>query len=159
MEKRFVYNTIPFDAAQVKASGDAFETAALTVMALCAYREDKEKAIAMLNKLKGPSPLTPFEIQFLRDRLMGKDYKPFSFLEGATPANNYKPNQPYAITVSDNPYSWQNENYAVLWVKSSGADSPREIRLRKKPSTGEWFLVEQMILSDIRIPVAEDPWA
>ena len=36
---------------------------------------------------------------------------------------------------------------------------PRQIRLRTKPSTGEWFLWEQFILSDIRPPKSADPWA
>ena len=36
---------------------------------------------------------------------------------------------------------------------------PRAIRLRKKPSTGQWFLIEIQCLSDIRVPVETDPWA
>ena len=40
-----------------------------------------------------------------------------------------------------------------------GADSARQIRLRTKPSTGQWFLWEQFLLSDIRVPVSADPWA
>jgi len=37
---------------------------------------------------------------------------------------------------------------------------PRPIKLRQKPSTGEWFLWEYSSpLSGIRIPAAEDPWA
>ena len=48
---------------------------------------------------------------------------------------------------------------ANVQVESGGADSPRQIRLRTKPSTGEWFLWEQFILSDIRPPKSADPWA
>ena len=37
---------------------------------------------------------------------------------------------------------------------------PRPIKLRQKASTGDWFLWEySSILSGIRIPSAEDPWA
>ena len=37
---------------------------------------------------------------------------------------------------------------------------PRPMKLRQKASTGEWFLWEySSILSGIRIPAAEDPWA
>jgi len=46
-----------------------------------------------------------------------------------------------------------------MYVTSGGADSPRPIKLRKKPSTGQWFLNEIQCLSDIRTPVAADPWA
>ena len=66
---------------------------------------------------------------------------------------------PYAVSVASNPYSFTNENWAVMHVQSSGADSLRQIKLRKKPSTGQWFLNEIQCLSDIRIPVEADPWA
>jgi hypothetical protein len=44
-------------------------------------------------------------------------------------------------------------------MKSTGADTPREIRMRHKPSTNQWFVEDQMLLADIRVPVAADPWA
>ena len=66
---------------------------------------------------------------------------------------------PYTIEISDNPHSYPEENWATLYVQSAGADSPRGIKLRKKPSTGQWFLNEIQCLSDIRVPAAEDPWA
>ena len=106
-----------------------------------------------------PPRLSTFEKQFLKDRLQGKEYKPFSFFKGATTANGYEPAKPYEIVVSDNPYSYPEENWATLYVKSSGADSERSIKFRKKPSTGQWFLNEIQCLSDIRVPAAADPWA
>jgi len=99
------------------------------------------------------------EKQFLQDRLRGKGYKPRSFFAGATPENAYSPTMPYSITVSENPYSFYNENWATLYVTSGGADTPRQIKLRKKPSTGQWFLNEIQCLADIRVPKEEDPWA
>lgn len=159
MEKTFTYNSIPSNASEIKAPTDPFETVALTALILCNYKNDVNATIEMLNVLKGPAPVSQYEIQFLRDRLVGKEYKPYSFFAGATVDNEYTPTVPYTITVTDNPYSYQEENYAVLFIQSSGADSPRQVKLRKKPSTGEWFLVEQFLLSDIRIPTAQDPWA
>lgn len=144
--------------AQGKMNNDKY-VAALSMAALCSYGENPQLAIDMLNVLKGPQPLSPFEIQFLRDRLAGKSYKPFSFFAGSSPENGYKPTAPYTITVYDSPYSYPEENYATLYLQSTGADSPRNIKLRKKPSTGEWFLLELQMLSDIRIPTEEDPWA
>jgi hypothetical protein len=44
-------------------------------------------------------------------------------------------------------------------VKSSGADQPREFKLRLMPSTGQWFINDILALGDIRIPVSDDPWA
>lgn len=136
-----------------------FKTAALALLALCTYKYDKEACYLMLNYLRGPEPLTEFDKQFLRDRLGGKEYKPYSFFKGATPENAYTPSKPYTITVRQNPYSFTEENYCVLWVKSAGADTEREIKLRKKPSTGQWFIRDFVCLADIRIPKNEDPWA
>lgn len=135
--------------------------AALTVAALCMYPVDKEACFEMLNYLHGPRGLTPSDRQFIADRFRDKDYVPRSYFVGATPENNYEPNEPYTIKFFENPYARQNiaEGYLTLQVESGGADSPRQIRLRTKPSTGEWFLWEQFILSDIRPPKAADPWA
>ncbi|MBE5964051.1 MAG: hypothetical protein IKL73_04035 [Lachnospiraceae bacterium] len=137
----------------------AFKTTALTIVALCSYEKNPEGCIEMLNFLKGPEDLSTHEKDFIKERLNGKFYKTFSFFEGATPENSYTPNVPYIIKVSENPYSFDEENWATLYVKSSGADNPRPIKLRKKPSTGQWFLNDIQCLSDIRIPVKDDPWA
>lgn len=158
MEKTFKFDNIPTSVNEIKVSTDPFETVARVVAVLCNYKNDISSTVEMLTVLKGPAGFSEYEKQFLRDRLSGKEYKPFSFFEGATPENEYTPTMPLRITVSDNPYSYQDENYVNLFVKSSGADSPRSIKLRKKPSTGEWFMVENFILSDIRIPVSQDPW-
>lgn len=136
-------------------------TAALTVAALCLYPADKEAAMQMLEFLHGPKGLSVYDKQFLADRFRDKDYVPRSYLAGSTPQNNYTPTEPYTVTVFENPYSRANfaDGYLTLHICSGGADSPRQIKLRHKPSTGQWFLWEQFLLSDIRPPVAADPWA
>lgn len=157
---------IPANLAELQAMPEGAlkepqHTAALTVAALCMYPADKEACFEMLNYLHGPRGLTPSDRQFIADRFRGKDYVPRSYFEGATPQNNYEPSAPYTIRFFENPYSRANidEGYLTLHVESGGADSPRQIRLRTKPSTGEWFLWEQFILVDIRVPVCDDPWA
>ena len=135
-----------------------FETAAMTVLALCVYPKDRELSIKMLNYLRGPRPLSGMDINFIRDRFMDKDYVPRSYFEGAVPGNDYTPDKPYKITVSDNPYSYENKGYAKVFVKSGGADSPREIVLREAKD-GKWYLWDQFILSDVRKPESENPWA
>ena len=162
MERTFVFETLPNNVEALQtlpefAMSDPFMTAALTVAVLCRYEEDPVATVEMLNALKGPRPLSQFEIQFLRDRLAGKGYKPFSFFQGAVPANDYTPTLPYTITVSDDPYSYQNEGYARLQLRSNGADNPRPITLRKKGD--QWMLWDQIILGDIRTPAKDDPWA
>lgn len=161
-----VFNQLPQNLEQLKAMPEAallepVHTAALVVAALCRYPQDKAAALEMIAYLKGPRELSEYEKQFLEDRFREKDYVPRSFFDGATPQNNYEPSKPYTITAFENPYSRDNidEGYITLHLTSGGADSPRQIKLRTKPSTGQWFLWEQFLLSDIRIPVEADPWA
>ena len=157
---------LPTSLAQLQAMPEGKlqkpeHTAALTVAALCLYPTDKEAALQMLEYLHGPKGLSVYDKQFLADRFRDKDYVPRSYLAGATPQNNYAPSEPYTVTVFENPYSRANfaEGYLTLHIRSGGADSPRQIKLRHKPSTDQWFLWEQFLLSDIRPPVAADPWA
>ena len=158
----FKFDKIPQNKAELQALPEAaltspFAVAALSVLVLCNYENDKDKTIEMLNFLKGPQPLSVYETQFLRDRLAGKGYKTFSFFEGSNPQNNYTPTTPYTITTFDNPYSYDNEGYAKIYMRSSGADSERYLSLRKKGD--QWFVWEIFYLSDIKTPAKDDPWA
>ena len=160
----FTFPALPANLSELQALPEsdlksAFKTTALTILALCRYEHDQNAAIEMLNFLKGPEDLSTYEKQFIAERMKGQEYKPRSFLAGSSPENGYQPTTPYTITVSETPYSFDNENWATLYVTSSGSDNPRPIKLRKKPSTGQWFLNDIQCLSEIRIPVAEDPWA
>lgn len=163
--KTFTFETLPQNADELAgqpeaALTDVYAVAALSLLALTRFETNRDESVAMLNFLKGPDPMTPMAIQQIADRFMdGKFYVVNSFFEGATPANNYTPSKPYKIRVSSTPYSFDNENWAVLYLHSGGADSPRPVKLRKKPSTGQWFLVEIQYLADIRPPVASDKWA
>ncbi|MBP5689755.1 MAG: hypothetical protein J6W74_02450 [Bacteroidales bacterium] len=163
--RTFTFQELPTTLEAFKALPEAtlvdmYAVAALSLVALTRYEADRDTAIAMLNYLKGPEELSNLEIQNLNDRFMdGKFYKVNSFFGGATPENNYTPSQPFTVEVSSNAYSFENEGWAVLYLKSGGADNPRPVRLRMKPSTSQWFLVEIQYLGDIRQPVASDKWA
>lgn len=163
----FTFNSLPQNLNELQALPEAsltdpYAVAALTIAALTRYGTSSADCIKMLNFLKGPEPLSGYEAQFIRERLQGKEYKPFSFFKGATPSNNYTPSRPYKITVDSNPYSFTTDGsgheWCTLFVTSGGADNPRQIKLRKKGSTGQWFLNEIQCLSDIRTPAAEDKW-
>ena len=162
--KTIVFSSLPLSAEELKAMEgasltDPAYTAAFTAAALCAYPEHPEAAIEMLDYLKGPESVSAYEKQFLKDRFRGADYIARSYFEGASVQNGYRPSVPYRITVIEQPNSRSEENWMTLYLRSAGADSPRSIRLRRKPSTGQWFLNEQMLLAGIRVPAAEDPWA
>ena len=156
---------LPVNLAQMQAMPEAAlkepqHAAALAIAALTMYSVDKEAALEMLEFLQGPRGLTGYDRQFLTDRFRDKDYVPRSYFAGATPQNNYEPSVPYTLTFFENPYSRDqiNEGYLTLHIKSGGGDNPRQVKLRTKPSTGQWFLWEQFLLSDIRQPVSADPW-
>ncbi|MBR4858367.1 MAG: hypothetical protein IKU08_04195 [Clostridia bacterium] len=160
----FTFASLPTSVAELQALPEAsldsaFKTTALTLAVLCNYEHNPDATIEMLNFLKGPGEVSGFEKQFIKEHLGSETYKARSYFEGATPQNSYKPDVPYKITVIENPYSFDNQDWATLYVKSGGADNPRPMKLRRKPSTGQWFLVEIQCLADIRVPVEEDPWA
>lgn len=158
----FEFSEIPSTLDELKSLPEAkletpFMTAALTVLALCRYEKDVNSAIEMINFLKGPVDLTEYDKQFLRDRLKGKSYVPRSYFEGTSPENDYTPPVPLTVKVFEYAYSYSEDGYAMLEIRSSGADSPRQIKLRKKGS--EWFLWQQYLLPDIRTPKKDDAWA
>lgn len=160
----FTFTALPTTLEELRALPEAsldspYKTAAMALVALCRYEADEATAWEMLDFLKGPETLSNMEKQFIRERLAGKSYKCLSFFAGATPDNGYTPTTPYRLTVSANPYSFQTEHWATMFVTSGGADDPRPIKLRQKPSTGQWFLSEVQCLSDIRLPKEQDPWA
>ena len=158
---RVEFDALPQSAAEVAPCRTPEETAALTVAALVRFTENQAAGIEMLNVLRGPKgPLSAQEIQLLKDQLLrDRDYVARSHFNGATPDNNYTPLQPYSVTVADSVHSYDQENYATLYIRSGGADSPRPITLRKKPSTGEWFLWNHVgLLPGIRVPASQDPW-
>jgi len=164
-KETYTFEALPETLEALKAMPEAvlddpFKTAALTVCALCAYSKDREVGTEMLNFLRGPRPMSPADVSFLNDRLMdGKDYVARSYFEGATPANGYTPATPYTVKVISNQYSkLENGNYMKLLIHSGGADSPRSVTLRKTGG-GTWYLWEQNLLSDIRIPTSQDAWA
>lgn len=161
--RTIVFEDMPSTLEEFKALEEArmstpFDTAALTVCALSYYPINKQLSIEMLNFLRGPRPLSGMDLQFLADRFRDKDYVPRSYFLGATPDNDYEPNEPYSIEVEDNPYSYQNEGYATLYIHSGGADNPRQVQLRKAKDE-KWYLWDQFLLADIRKPESENPWA
>lgn len=161
-------NEMPKDVEALKALPgadlkDPFKVAALTVAALCQFPIDRDASVAMLNYLRGPRPLSPMDISFIKDRFMdGVDYVPRSYLTGAAVANDYTPAVPYTVHVLEMVHSKDiyDQGYYRLFFRSGGADNERYLDLRHKPSTDQWFLWEfGGLLVGIRTPVSKDPWA
>ena len=142
-------NTLPATLAEFQAlpRSTPEEVCAGFLCALNLYTKSPNDGVAAMDLLRGPRPMTPYDSQFLRDRLRGKEYLPLAYFDGATPQNGYRPQD-------------VEEGYLRVFLQTAGADAPRPVKLRQKPSTGEWFLWEYSSpLSGIRIPASQDPWA
>lgn len=158
------FEQLPRTVAELQAMPESslaepYFTAALTMAAFCAFPEAREECYAMLEYLSGPKGLSNAEKSFIRDRFMdGQDYVPRSYFEGAVPDNDYTPAEPLTVRVFADPLG-SEEGYCSLWMQSGGADGRRPLKLRLKPSTGQWFLWSQNLLGGIRTPKSRDPWA
>lgn len=158
---QITYQSLPANIAEF-TSADLSRpeaTCALFLAALLLFDQDKDAGTEAMNVLRGPRPLSGYDVQFLRDRLRGKSYLPLAYFEGATPQNNYTPSKPYTLQVLPDPRPQNIEpGYLRVFLKTTGADSPRPMKLRQKGEN--WYLWEySSILSGIRIPEQEDPWA
>lgn len=162
-KQTFTFADLPETLAQMQAMPEAalkdpFQTAALTVCALCVYSAYPQVGTEMLNWLRGPRPLSPMDISFLNDRFRDGIHVPFSYFQGATPENDYTPTRPLTLTIEAGPYADANPGYKKLHIRSGGADNAREIVLRQK-GDGTWLLWDQFLLLSIRQPKSADPWA
>lgn len=163
-KKTYKVNAIPKSAAELKALSifnlkDPFCTAALTVIAFAAYESDPAACYEMLDVLNGPTEWSAYDKSFCKNQFSQYPYVARSYFAGATVANNYKPTVPYTVTVTDNPNSRSADDFITLYIRSAGADNPRAVSFRKKPSTGEWFVTGYNgLLAGIRKPAADDPW-
>ncbi len=161
--RTFTFPALPESLAQMQALPEAaltdpFQAAALTVCALCAYAADRAIGTEMLNWLRGPRPLSNYDISFLNDRFSEGHHVPFSYFAGAVPGNDYTPTVPFTLTFEAGPYADANPGYKKLHVHSGGADAPREVVLRQT-SDGRWLLWDQFLLMSIREPKSDNPWA
>lgn len=134
-------------------------TCAMFLCALNLFVADRDAGVEAINILKGPAELSAYDIQFLRDRVMDKPYLPMIYFEGATPENNYKPEAPYTLNLYEDGRPQDiEEGYLRLYLQTAGADSKRPIKLRHKD--GNWYVWDYPgLLSDVRKPKSEDPWA
>lgn len=154
--KTFVFADYPKNADELKKMPELdfsspLSTAAFAMLVLLEYDESPENTIEMLNVLKGPQPMNGMDVQFLRDRIKGRGYIPRSYFEGSSVKNDYTPNVPYKITVSEYAYTYQSEGYAKVQVQSSGADSPRPIELRRRAINGSYGVILHSLTYELRL--------
>ena len=122
-------NTLPATLAEFQAlpRSTPEEVCAGFLCALNLYTKSPNDGVAAMDLLRGPRPMTPYDSQFLRDRLRGKEYLPLAYFDGATPQNGYRPTAPYTLTVlPDQRPQDVEEGYLRVFLQTAGADAPRE---------------------------------
>ena len=159
--KSVEFSSLPMTLTQFESLPQAemqspYETAAMFIVALNHYIQNKVESIAMINFLKGPNQLSPRELNLIKMQMT--DYLARSYFNGATPQNDYTPTQPHNVVISDNKHSYNNHGSAKLFIHCGGADSPRPIELRLAKDS-RWYLTGfSSLLVGIRSTESTNPW-
>ena len=161
---KVIINKLPETIEEFKAmpQADLSNPANTCAMFLCAcelFISDRDAGREAMDFLRGPRPMTEYDMQFLRNRFIDKKYLPKVYFEGASPDNNYEPRKPSTLEVYDDTTSAKPQpGYLRLFLETAGADRKRPITLRGKGD--KWYLWEySSILLGVVPPKAEDPWA
>ena len=144
---------------------DPNNVAALLIHTFCNYNPNNtNEFFEMLQYLYGEfQPLSPLMKQSVQDRMKQNEKYKFigkSYFKGANPNNDYTPTE-YTIDVTKNPYSEVEGGYLRLFLKSGGADTERPVTLRLAKD-GNYYIWSDScmgLLSDIREPESNNPWA
>ena len=139
---------------------------AMFVLALKIFTEDNELGIKCLiasitlsrlsnsNDFYKGYDILRTDLSRINSQLKYHLYLPKSYIDGSNPENAYNVKLPYIINLKSNPYSGSmaDEKFKVF-IKCSGADSPRPITLEKN-NKGLWKAKEwSSIIVGIRKPV------
>ena len=127
--------SLPEFQARIAEGRQPEHICALFLCALALFERDRDAGTAAMDILRGPRPMTPYDCQFLRDRLRGKAYLPLAYFEGATPQNGYQPCVPYTLNVlaesdlpayrkpSSDSYDEVDSEIRVVWRTDDGDET------------------------------------
>ena len=144
--------------------------AAMMVVALLAYASDeklgqqcltiavdRDRLVEGSDGYKGWQ-LGNRDLRLVRDQLADRVYLPRSYIEGTTPENGYQlPDPPHTVAYTGDPRGDTSEGTLKIFVASSGASSPRPVKV-KVNARGIWKASEwSSLLVGIRAPVDQTP--
>ena len=159
---KVTYHQLPQNQADMEAlvaeygREDERRVCAYFHAALVRYPDSADDCYDMLDVLRGPQPMSASEKSFMKERFSDKLYLPRTYFEGATPKNEYQPDEPWAIIIYDDPVR-PPDGYAYTMVASGGADNKRRIVMRIKDGQKYRWEYNGALLS-VRLPASEDPW-
>jgi hypothetical protein len=120
---------------------------------------DNSPAMLMDNQqtpsYKGKSPSR--STLYLIERLQGKPWISRSYIKGTTPQEGYRLQKDgLVLQIGRNPYSVIDDRTIKVFVNSSGAASPRPIRMAKNDA-GIWKVAEfSSLVVDVQAPLQGD---
>lgn len=159
---KVIYHQLPQNQADMEAlvaeygREDERRVCAYFHAALVRYPDSADDCYDMLDVLRGPQPMSAAEKSFMKERFSDKLYLPRTYFEGATPKNEYQPDEPWKIIIYDDPVR-PPDGYAYTMVASGGADNKRRIVMRIKDGQKYLWEYNGALLSG-RLPASEDPW-
>jgi hypothetical protein len=154
-------NAKGFDELTAAITNTPEGAAAKMVLALTLYSVNQGDGEIALAKVVHPGQLSPAgsesklskrSIDLIKNQIGGKPHQMHSYIIGTSPDQGYQlPAPPYSFDFTTNPHSGRAEEGRIkLFIKSSGADSPRPITVQTD-SSGTWKATEwSSLLSGIR---------
>ena len=176
-QKRYVFQRLPENAAelsQIDRSGPNGKLLMIPLL-IAAFKtwtpQDPETCYEMMKLLLNSptagsmAPFTNYTKSFVRERMMQNSkwqYIADAYFEGATPANHYTPNRPYAITVREYVYAPQTStiygrplSVEKVVIEFAGADTERQLSVYQDPTNGQWYIFSDSyggFLMDVKTP-------
>lgn len=112
---------------------DSYEVAADVIVCFQIYENDPDLALELPDYLKGPESALESEKNFIKEQFKQYPYVTRSYNQRSTPDSNYNVAK-IKIAVNKHQYSNDEEGYISLTLQSGDVDSPRNVKLRYKPS-------------------------
>ena len=131
---------------------DPIDAFCLLIFAICNYEKNKDIFYEMLKKATNTDNISENLKQKIDEQLTKNNKQSYignSYFYGTTRENNYTPFKPYTLEIVEGPYAYQNEGYATLHIKSSGADLPRPVTF-EKTKDNKWYATPDSIFSLIK---------
>ncbi len=112
---------------------------------------DRSQLMESTSGYKGWAPAFKYA-NLIKSELRQKPYIASSYFQGTSYLNGYALSKgPWKIVMVTNRFSEINENERKYFVKSTGADSPRPIYLRKN-NRGIWKVYNDSLILGVRRP-------
>ena len=175
----YTFSTIPTNVEELKQyniSGDdgRYKVLALYIMSLRTWKPENQTDCEEMIGYLCNKQLSVYEKQRLADQMKkGKQYLYLgnAFLNGATPANNYTPAQPYSVTLTQDSVVDEDQVYIPAnpsiptpdqyraFIFCQASDSGKWIDVYKSSKDGNWYMYKWMdLITSIKAPASSNPF-